>query len=106
MIPVIHYLFLSFSLLLIGTIGATVRRNMLIKLFSVELILLATSINLAAFGRLFGDAAGQTFALFTIAITGAEFLVGAAILAAIFRRWHSEPVPAAQGATPQPDIDH
>lgn len=106
MIPVIHYLFLSLSLLVIGIIGATMRRNMLIKLFSVELILAATSINLAAFARLFGDAAGQTFALFTIAITGAEFLVGAAIFALVFRRWHAEPISAAQEAAPQPNIDH
>jgi NADH-quinone oxidoreductase subunit K len=106
MIPVIHYLFLSFSLLLIGIIGAKIRRNIMIKLFSVELILVATSINLAAFARLFGDAAGQTFALFTIAITGAELLVGAAILAAVFRRWHAVPVPAAQEAPPQPNIDY
>jgi NADH-quinone oxidoreductase subunit K len=106
MIPVIHYLFLSFSLLLIGIVGATIRRNILIKLFSVELILVATSINLAAFARLFGDAAGQTFAVFTIAITGAEFLVGAAIFAAIFRRWHAVPVPAAQESPRQPSVNY
>lgn len=106
MIPVIHYLFLSFSLLVIGITGATIRRNMLIKLFSVELILLATSINLAAFARLFGDAAGQAFALFTIAIAAVQFLAGAAILAVVFRRWHTEPFSAAPEASPQPNIDH
>lgn len=106
MIPVIHYLFLSFSLLLIGIVGATIRRNILIKLFSVELILVATSINLAAFARLFGDAAGQTFALFIVAITGIEFLVGAALFAVVFRRWHADPVPAAQEVAPPPNIDN
>jgi NADH-quinone oxidoreductase subunit K len=94
MLPVYEYLFLTFALLLIGVIGVITRRNIVIKLFSVELILNAVAINLMAFARMFADAAGQTFALFLIAVMAAEILVALAIVAAVFRRWKTPPSPA------------
>lgn len=85
MMPVGHYLFLSFALFLIGAIGVVTRRNVIIILMSVELILNAVNINLVAFSRVFGDVAGQVFALFIIADAAAETAVGLAIIIAFFR---------------------
>jgi len=62
MMPIGHYLFLSFALFLIGAIGVITRRNVIIVLMSIELILNAVNINLVAFSRYFGDVAGQVFA--------------------------------------------
>jgi NADH-quinone oxidoreductase subunit K len=84
--PIGHYLFLSFALMTIGVIGAVTRRNSIIRLFSVEVILSAASINLAAFARLFGDATGQLFAILIAVLIAAEILVAVAIFAAVFRR--------------------
>ncbi len=85
MMPASHYLFLSFALFLIGAIGVITRRNVIIILMSVELILNAVNINLVAFSRIFGDVAGQVFALFIIADAAAETAVGLAIIIAFFR---------------------
>jgi NADH-quinone oxidoreductase subunit K len=94
MLPVYDYLFLSSALLLIGVVGVLTRRNIIIKLFSIELILNAVTINLMAFARMFADAAGETFALFMIAVIAAEIFVALAIVAAVFRRWSTPPSPA------------
>jgi len=84
-ITTVHYLVLSASLLLIGTIGVLTRRNIVIILMSIELILNAVNINLVAFSRLYGDVAGQVFALFVIADAAAEAAVGLGIIIAFFR---------------------
>ena len=85
MMPIGHYLFLSLALFLIGAIGVMTRRNVLIVLMSIELILDAVNINLVAFSRVYGDVAGQVFALFIIAIAAAETAVGLGIVIAFFR---------------------
>jgi NADH-quinone oxidoreductase subunit K len=85
MMPIGHYLFLSLALFLIGAIGVITRRNVLIVLMSIELILNAVNINLVAFSRYFGDVAGQVFALFIIAAAVAEAAVGLGIIIAFFR---------------------
>jgi NADH-quinone oxidoreductase subunit K len=85
MMPAGHYLFLSLALLLIGTIGVVTRRNVIIVLMCIELILNAVNINLVAFSRLYGDVAGQAFALFIIADAAAEAAVGLGIIIAFFR---------------------
>lgn len=85
--PISDYLFLSFALLLIGVAGVATRRSLIIKLFSIALILNAAGINLMAFARLFADANGETFAAFTIAIVVAQIAVALAIIAAVFTRW-------------------
>ncbi len=80
-----HYLVLSAALLLIGTLGVLARRNIVVILMSIELILNAVNINLIAFSRHLGDVHGQVFALFVIAIAVAEAAVGLGILIALFR---------------------
>jgi len=85
MIPIGHYLLLSLALFIIGVIGVLTRRNVIIILMSIELILNAVNINLVAFARLFGDVAGQVFAIFIITDAAAEAAVGLGIIIAFFR---------------------
>jgi NADH-quinone oxidoreductase subunit K len=87
MLPISDYLFLSFALLLIGAVGVVTRRNLIIKLFSIELILNAAGINLMAFARFFADGVGETFSAFIILMVAAQVLVAMAIIAAVFTRW-------------------
>ena len=70
MLSITHYLVLSVALLLIGVVGALGRTNLVVRLFSIQLILGAVAINLAAFARLFADTNGQSFAIFEILIAG------------------------------------
>src|SRR5437899_10658786 len=85
MMPIGHYLFLGLALLVIGVIGVITRRNVIVVLMSIELILNAVNINLVAFSRLYGDVAGQVFALFIIADAAAEAPVALGIIIAVFR---------------------
>ena len=80
-----HYLVVSAALLLIGTLGVLARRNIVIILMSIELILNAVNINLIAFSRHFGHMNGQIFAIFVITVAVAEAAVGLGILIAMFR---------------------
>jgi NADH-quinone oxidoreductase subunit K len=80
-----HYLMLSAALLAIGTLGVLSRRNIVVILMSIELILNAVNINLVAFSRHFGDVTGQIFAIFVITVAVAEAAVGLGILIALFR---------------------
>lgn len=80
-----HYLVLSAVLLLIGTIGLLVRRNVVIMMMSIELILNAVNVNLIAFSRHLQDLGGQIFAIFVIVVAVAEAAVGLGILIALFR---------------------
>jgi NADH-quinone oxidoreductase subunit K len=80
-----HYLALSVALLAIGTIGVLTRRNIVIILMSIELILNAVNINLVAFSRYFHSVNGQVFAIFVITVAVAEAAVGLGILIALFR---------------------
>jgi len=82
-----HYVALSAALLLIGTLGVLTRRNMVIILMSIELILNAVNINLVAFSQHYGadNPAGQIFAIFVITVAVAEAAVGLGILIALFR---------------------
>ncbi len=80
-----HYVALGAALFLIGTLGVLTRRNIVIILMSIELILNAVNINLIAFSKYFGQVHGQVFAIFVIAIAVAEAAVGLGILIAMFR---------------------
>jgi len=80
-----HYLVLSAALLLIGAIGVLVRRNIVVMLMSIELILNAVNINLVAFSNHVQNVNGQVFAIFIITIAVAEAAVGLGILIALFR---------------------
>jgi NADH-quinone oxidoreductase subunit K len=87
MLPITHYLFLSFALFVIGLTGVLTRRNLIVKLFSIEIILSATSINFMAFARLYGDASGQVFAMLAVVMLALELLVALAVIAAVCSRW-------------------
>ena len=80
-----HYIFLSTALLTIGTIGVLTRRNVVIILMSIELILNAVNINLVAFSKQFLSVNGQVFAIFIIVDAAAEAAVGLGIIIALFR---------------------
>ena len=80
-----HFLVLAAVLFLIGTAGVLIRRNALIILMSVELMLNAANMTLVTFARMWGDLSGHTFALIVIAVAAAEAAVGLAIVVAVFR---------------------
>jgi len=80
----IHYLILAAALFALGTIGVLTRRNVVIVLMSIELILNAVNLNLVAFSRLWG-LQGQVFAIFVITDAAAEAAWGLGILIAFFR---------------------
>ena len=80
-----HYLVLSAALFTIGVIGVMVRRNIIIIFMSIELMLNAVNLNLAAFSHQWQNAAGQVFAILVIAVAAAEAAVGLAIVIAFYR---------------------
>jgi NADH-quinone oxidoreductase subunit K len=80
-----HYIALSAALLLIGTVGVLTRRNIVIILMSIELILNAVNINLVTFSHELHNLGGQVFAIFVITDAVAEAAVGLGILIALFR---------------------
>ena len=80
-----HYLVLSAALFMIGAIGVMMRRNVIVVFMSIELMLNAVNINLAAFSHQWQNAVGQVFAIFVITIAAAEAVVGLAIVLAFFR---------------------
>ena len=82
-----QFLVLSAALFSIGIYGVLVRRNAVLVLLSVELMLAAVNINFVAFGRYFADpiGGGQVFALFVITVAAAEVGIGLAIVLLIFR---------------------
>jgi NADH-quinone oxidoreductase subunit K len=84
-ITTLHYLVLGAALFLLGVIGVLTRRNVVIVLMSIELILNAVNLNLVAFSRMWGTVHGQVFAIFIITDAAAEAAVGLGILIAFFR---------------------
>ena len=84
-IPTPWYLFLGAALFTVGVIGVLTRRNVLIILMSIELILNAVNINLVAFSRYLQGIDGQVFAIFVITDAAAEAAVGLGLIIALFR---------------------
>ncbi len=84
-----EYLFLAAFLFCTGIYGALARKNSVLVLMSIELILNAVNINLIAFGAFRNTVAGQVFALFVIAVAAAEVGVGLAIVLLIYRNRRS-----------------
>lgn len=80
-----HYLMLSAILLMIGTLGVLLRRNVVVIMMSIELILNAVNLNLIAFSEHLKTLNGQVFAVFVITVAVAEAAVGLGILIALFR---------------------
>ncbi len=86
MIGLTHYLAVAAALFTIGVFGIFVnRKNVIVILMSIELILLAVNINFVAFSVFLGDLVGQLFALFVLTVAAAEAAVGLAILVVYFR---------------------
>lgn len=86
MIPLNLYILVSTGLFSIGIAGVVLRRNTLVVLMSLELILNASNLALVAAARAWGNLDGQIFVFFTITVAAAEVAVGLAILVALFRR--------------------
>ena len=80
---------LAAALFCIGVYGVLARKNGMLVLMSIELILNAVNINLVAFGSLTDDVAGEVFALFTIAVAAAEVGIGLAIVLLMYRNRRS-----------------
>jgi NADH-quinone oxidoreductase subunit K len=81
-----HYLTVAAILFTLGIFGIFLnRKNVIIILMSIELMLLAVNINLVAFSAHLGDLAGQVFALFVLTVAAAEAAIGLAILVVYFR---------------------
>ena len=81
-----HYLILASMLFTIGVIGVFLnRKNVIIILMSIELILLSISINLVAFSSFLNDSVGQIFSLFILTVAAGEAAIGLAILVVYFR---------------------
>ena len=81
-----HYLTLSALLFTLGVFGIFLnRKNVIIILMSIELMLLAVNINLVAFSRFLEDMTGQVFAMFVLTVAAAEAAIGLAILVVYFR---------------------
>ena len=81
-----HYLILGAILFAISVIGIFLnRRNVLIMLMAIELMLLAVNLNFIAYSRFLGDTAGQVFVFFILTVAAAESAIGLAILVLLFR---------------------
>jgi NADH-quinone oxidoreductase subunit K len=81
-----HFLVLGAILFAIGVFGIFLnRRNLIVLLMSVELMLLAVNMNFVAFSTWVGDAAGQVFVFFILTVAAAEAAIGLAILVLLFR---------------------
>ncbi|HEY3197078.1 MAG TPA: NADH-quinone oxidoreductase subunit NuoK [Nitrospirales bacterium] len=85
MIPVSAYVFVSAILFVTGVVGVLVRRNFIIVLMSIEIMLNAANLNLVAFADHLQSLGGQVVALFVIAIAAGEAAVGLAIIIVVFR---------------------
>jgi NADH-quinone oxidoreductase subunit K len=86
MVGLEHYLAVAAALFVIGIFGLFLnRKNIIVLLMSIELILLAVNINLVAFSTALGDLAGQVFTLFVLTVAAAEAAIGLAILVSFFR---------------------
>ena len=82
-----HYLILGATIFTIGVIGIFLnRKNIIVILMSIELILLAVNINLVSFSIYLGDISGQVFTLFILTVAAAEAAIGLAIIVIYYRK--------------------
>lgn len=86
MLSLSHYLILSAALFAIGVVGIFLnRRNLIVLLMAIELMLLAVNLNFVAFSHYLNDLAGQLFVLFILTVAAAEAGIGLALLVVLFR---------------------
>ncbi len=88
-VPIEYYVMLSGLIFIIGLVGVLIRRNIIIILLSIELMLNATNINFVAFSSYLGNLTGQVFVFFTLTVAAAEVAVGLAIIIALYRHQSS-----------------
>jgi len=85
-IGITHYLVVSAILFTLGVLGIFMnRKNLIVILMAIELILLAVNLNLVAFSNALGDLVGQVFAMFVLTVAAGEAAIGLAILVIYFR---------------------
>ena len=90
MITISHYLVLSGILFSLSVAGIFInRKNIILLLMCIELMLLSVNFNFIAFSRMLGDATGQVFVFFILTVAAAEAAIGLAILVVLFRNTHS-----------------
>jgi NADH-quinone oxidoreductase subunit K len=89
MIPIPYYLVISAVLFITGAVGVLLRRNALIMLMSLELMLNAVNLSFVAYARMLNDTGGHVIVFLIIAVAAAEAVVGLAILLTIFRNRES-----------------
>jgi len=89
MVPIEHAIALSSILFVIGAVGALTRRNLIVVLMSIELMLNAVNLALVAFSRQWGDQTGHVFVLMVIVVAAAEVAVGLGIVLSLFRNRES-----------------
>jgi NADH-quinone oxidoreductase subunit K len=90
MIPLNHYLILGSLLFAIGVVGIFMnRKNLIVLLMAIELMLLAVNMNFIAFAHYLNDISGQVFVFFILTVAAAESAIGLAILVALFRNLRS-----------------
>lgn len=86
MITLSHYLVLSAILFSIGLVGVYRRKNLLLLLFSTEILLNAVNVGFAAISKFYGDLTGQMFAFFIIAVAASEVAVGLGLMIVWYKR--------------------
>ena len=89
MVPVDYYLILSAIIFAIGVIGVLIRRNLIVVLMSIELMLNAVNLTFIAFSNSLGSMDGQVIVFFVMAVAAAEAVVGLAIVISVFRHRQS-----------------
>jgi NADH-quinone oxidoreductase subunit K len=89
MVPLDYYLVLSAIIFAIGVIGVLIRRNLIVVLMSIELMLNAVNLTFVAFSNSLGSMDGQVIVFFVMAVAAAEAVVGLAIVISVFRHRQS-----------------
>src|SRR5512132_4573943 len=89
MVPLDYYLFLSAIIFAICVVGVVIRRNLIVVLMSIELMLNAVNLTFIAFSRFLGSMQGQVIVVFVMAVAAAEAVIGLAIVISVFRHRRS-----------------
>ncbi len=87
--PVQHYIFLSLALFCIGIMGTLMRRNAIVILMCIELMLNSANLLMVAFSKMWNDPSSQVFVFFVMVVAAAEVAVGLAIIVLMYRKVHS-----------------
>jgi len=88
-VPLNHYILFCSLIFAIGVIGVLIRRNVIVIMMSIELMLNSVNLLLVVFSVFFGDASGQVFVFFVMALAAAEVAVGLAIIMMVYRNTRS-----------------